>query len=150
MRFNSGVTPDRTFGQPPGDRLRLYAPRPACAKRGDIGTAPGPPRPEGQVSTAGGVTMNLTRVPGRGDVLRKRIGRQIKQSIVRIRLTVNRQSSIITADFAGFCKGLTQQTIPQLAPGNRRCSHRSRSEERRVGKECRYRWSADLCRNKTR
>src|SRR2546427_4951200 len=73
MRFNSGVTPDRTFGQPPGDRLRLYAPRPACAKRGDIGTAPGPPRPEGQVSTAGGVTMNLTRVPGRGDVLRKRI-----------------------------------------------------------------------------
>src|SRR2546428_8846084 len=51
---HSGVTPDRTFGQPPGDRLRLYAPRPACAKRGDIGTAPGPPRPEGQVSTGGG------------------------------------------------------------------------------------------------
>src|SRR5437773_2701008 len=69
MRLNSGVTPDRIFGQPPGDRLRLYAPRPACAKRGNIGTAPGSPRPEGQVSTAGGVTMDLTRVPGRGDAL---------------------------------------------------------------------------------
>src|SRR2546429_9208832 len=103
MRFNSGVTPDRTFGQPPGDRLRLYAPRPACAKRGDIGTAPGPPRPEGQVSTAGGATMNLTRAPGRGEVLRKRIGRQIKQSIVRIRLTLNRRSSNISRDFAGSC-----------------------------------------------